>query len=188
MPADKAWADGDFRYASVEPVPGASGYRLPTEAEWGGWPVRGRREAIYAGTLEILGKNNAPAPGLPIVWYGGNSGVEKGYDSSGWPEMQRPAKFSGTHPVGQKAANPWGLRDVLGNVYEWCWDWYAPYPPGVHPDPSGPPTGDHRVVRGGSWDTDARRVRSADRVLNDPVWRFAVIGFRLVRPPSLVEP
>ncbi|MEZ4472095.1 MAG: bifunctional serine/threonine-protein kinase/formylglycine-generating enzyme family protein [bacterium] len=167
LAAGQPWAAGDFQYASVEPVPGASGYRLPTEAEWEGWPAQGRRGP---STRERWRFWASATPALdPIAWYGGNSA-------------------KATHPVGQKAANPWGLHDVLGNVYEWCWDGYAPYPTGMQQDPHGPPTGVHRVVRGGSWITNARWVRSANRNHCGPVRRYAVIGFRLVRPPSSVGP
>ncbi|MCB9545139.1 MAG: formylglycine-generating enzyme family protein [Myxococcales bacterium] len=163
------WATGTFRYATVGRVAGASGYRLPTEPEWEWLARAGTTGAIYAGFFEIRGENDAPALD-PIAWYAGNSGLPRGYDSSGWSAMQRPARRSGTHPVGQKAANPWGLRDVLGSVYEWCW-----------PEPAG---SRRRPIRGGSWSSVAREVRAAHRVLVVPARRDANLGVRLVRAPA----
>ena len=175
---------GDFRFAQVKLRPHATGYRLPTEAEWEYLARAGTQGAIYAGSLKILGERNAPALD-PIAWYGGNSGTEhaEGIESK-WTEMQKPAARSATQPVGQKAANPWGLRDLLGNVWEWCEDWYGPYEQKSISDPAGPPTGGLRVVRGGSWGSGARRVRAAYRVYVVPVWRVRRHGFRLVRAPS----
>jgi formylglycine-generating enzyme required for sulfatase activity len=77
--------------------------------------------------------------------------------------------------------NPWGFEDVHGNVAEWCWDWYAPYPAGDQTDYKGPSSGTTRVIRGGYWGQDARSLRSANRDAALPTARSSGIGFRLVR-------
>ena len=132
--------------------------RLPSEAEWEYACRAGTATATYAGDLEILGLNNAPVLD-EIAWYGGNSGLEyelaEGADSSGWEEKQYSHTKAGTRQVGTRRPNPWGLCDMLGNVYEWCQDWHQPYSSDAQRDPSGPEVGAERVIRGGSW-TSAR--------------------------------
>ncbi|MEE8525992.1 MAG: SUMF1/EgtB/PvdO family nonheme iron enzyme, partial [Thermoanaerobaculia bacterium] len=124
-----------------------------------------------------------------IAWYGGNSGVdfelEDGWDSSDWPEKQYPHVFAGTRPVAKKAPNPWGLYDMLGNVHEWCSDFWADSYEGAEiVDPSGPEKGSSRVIRGGSWISVARDVRAAYRDRYDPGYRDDGLGFRLARGPE----
>jgi len=97
-----------------------------------------------------------------IAWYSSNSG-------------------NTTHPVGQKQVNGWGLFDTLGNVYEWCQDWYGTYSSGYQTDPTGPASGAYRMLRGGSWLFYANFVRSAHRDIHRPGWRSDNIGFRLAR-------
>ncbi len=99
-----------------------------------------------------------------IAWWGGNSGNE-------------------THPVAQKQANPWGLYDMLGNLWEWCWDWHGPLTAeaGLVGDPTGPATGRERIWRGGSWGNDPEQVRAATRSAKLPTHRPFSVGFRLAR-------
>ncbi|MHC6204686.1 formylglycine-generating enzyme family protein [Breznakiellaceae bacterium SP9] len=130
----------------------ANGYRLPTEAEW--------EYACRAGTTTP---------------YSSGSSV----DNAGWYYSNSGSK---THPVGTKQANAWGLYDMHGNVYEWCWDWYSAYSSGDQTDPSGAASGSYRVLRGGSWCNSAQILRSAYRDFNTPTGSNGISGFRLVRP------
>lgn len=148
---------------------------LPSEAQWEYACRAGTGTAIYTGDLAILGENNAPALD-PVAWYGGNSGIDfelvDGYDSSGWPEKQYPHTRAGTHPVKRKRANPWGLYDMLGNVWEWTQGyWHKDYQ-GAPTDGSawvGSDTGAGRVLRGGSWGYYARVARAACRLVCAPL-------------------
>ena len=166
-----------------ELVPGLQAC-LPTEAQWEYACRAGTTTATYAGPVQILGVFNAPVLD-PIAWYGGNSGrafeLDNGVDCSAWQERQYDDPVGGTHPVGQKQPNAWGLYDMLGNVWEWSADWYGSYEPGPVTDPSGPAQGRSRVIRGGSWDYDARVVRAACRVNYPPDYRSNDLGFRLAR-------
>jgi formylglycine-generating enzyme required for sulfatase activity len=158
---------------------------LPTEAQWEHACRGGTETAIYTGDLEIRGLRNAPAL-EHIAWYGGNSGVdfdlEEGEDSTSWPEKQYPHTRAGTRKVKSKQPNPWGLYDMLGNVWEWCCDGLREY--GTEPaiDPLGPEgSGVARIIRGGSWYSYAGICRSAYRLQNAPGIRSDYLGFRCAR-------
>ncbi len=150
--------------AHVQWLPERKGYRLPTEAEWEWFCRAGTRTALYNGPLtELVGGDYNLEQ---IAWYQHNAGNR-------------------THPVCEKQPNAWGLYDVLGNVWEWCWDWYGPYAPGPQRDPVGPTGGFHRALRGGAWYNEARFCRAAQRYKYSPLGRRSLVGFRPVR--SLVS-
>ena len=96
-------------------------------------------------------------------------------DEMGWYDGNRG---NGTHPVGRKRPNAWNLYDMHGNVWEWCVDWDGVYE-GDCTDPTGPASGEDRVLRGGCWHVNARYCRSAFRFGNLPGFRYLSIGFRL---------
>jgi len=92
------------------------------------------------------------------------------------------ANFGGrqqTRDVGSYPANAWGLKDMHGNVWEWCQDWYGDYPSGAVTAPTGAERGSDRVFRGGSWGNSAQYCRSALRSFDAPAYRYDVIGLRL---------
>jgi formylglycine-generating enzyme required for sulfatase activity len=107
--------------------------------------------------------------------------LDNGWDSSDWPEKQYQHSRAGSHPVARKQPNAWGLYDMLGNMWEWCSDWFGNYPGEIVIDPSRPTEGSQRVLRGGSWFTDARIVRSACRRAFVPGLRHDDFGFRCAR-------
>ena len=163
---------------------GGGSFALPSEAQWEYACRAQTTTATYAGDLEILGSNNAPMLD-GIAWYLGNCGVDFelpiGIDLSFWAEKQYDRKTGGTHPAGLKAPNKWGLYDMLGNVLEWCRDGFDPgfYEKSPQDNPISPSVADAPgVVRGGSWSSNAPRVRSANRDAHDPGYRNFDLGFR----------
>jgi len=162
-------------------------YTLPTEAQWEYACRAGTKTALYNGDIQILGENNAPALDA-IAWYGGNSSQEyqgaRGADTKSWKEKQYPGGMAGMHEVGKKLPNAWGLYDMLGNVWEWCSDWYGEYPEGKVKDPTGPENGRSRVCRGGSWCSGAGDCRAASRRSLGPSGTFIYLGFRVALAPG----
>ncbi len=134
----------------------ADGWRLLTEAEW--------EYACRAGTTTRWSFGDDEARLGEHAWYSENAG-------------------GALRPVGRKRPNPWGLHDMHGLVWEWCWDWYGPYPADVASDPMGPASGSSRVLRGGAFDVGAELLRSAVRDWGWPGYRLQFLGFRCARAP-----
>jgi formylglycine-generating enzyme required for sulfatase activity len=140
----------------------ANGYRLPTEAEW--------EYACRAGTVSPFSTGNN------ITTNQANYNGNNPYNNNAKGEYRQK-----TTPIGSFQANPWGLYDMHGNVWEWCWDWYGSYSSTAQTDPAGASSGSSRVRRGGGWLGSAGSVRSANRGYYDPDDRNDDIGFRLAR-------
>jgi sulfatase modifying factor 1 len=136
-------------------------YRFPTEAEWEYAARSGGKDEKYAGARSDKELGD-------YAWYFVNS-------------------RNTTHPVGKKLPNGLGLYDMTGIVWEWCGDWYGEryYSSSPRKDPAGPAHGWYRVLRGGSWDTDARNSRTASRYWGVPEVGNGKRGFRLLRPVGL---
>ncbi len=150
-----SWVDAEkfCRRLSGLPAEHSAGrfYRLPTEAEW--------EYACRAGSTRAYCFGDDAALLDEYAWFRENSDE--------------------THPVGEKRSNAWGLYDMHGNVWEWCWDWYDEYPPNSATDPRGLPGGSIRVCRGGCWNRAAAFCRSASRGWRGPSIRSLIIGFRV---------
>jgi formylglycine-generating enzyme required for sulfatase activity len=131
-------------------------YRLPTEAEW--------EYACRAGSTNRFSFGNDVALGDRFAWTAENSGAT-------------------THPVGQKEPNAWGLYDMHGNVWEWCQDWFEPYPAAPLTDPTGPATNKYKVFKGGGWNQDLPYGGASSRFMMGPQTGIHFVGFRVVLAP-----
>lgn len=155
-------------------------FHLPSESEWEYACRAGTTTPIYTGSFTLLGANHAPELDV-IAWYGGNSGVAYpgGWDATKWRETQYTFTTAGTHPVGLKQPNAWGLYDMIGNVWEWCADAHAPYSPQTVLDRAFDPAGTNRVLRGASWGNMPTACRAAARNAMSPDARHNRVGFRI---------
>lgn len=123
---------------------------MPTEAEWE-WAARGGQKYEYAGSNTID----------EVAWYTSNT------------------SDTGTRDVKTKKANGYGLYDMSGNVWEWCWDWRSSV---TNTTPAaGASSGSGRCFRGGSWSLSANYAGVANRVNFSPYGRYDSLGIRLVR-------
>jgi len=133
--------------------------RLPSEAEW--------EHACRAGTKTTFYTGDSDTDLDRAAWHDKNSG-------------------NGTHLVGQKMPNVWGLYDMHGNVWEWCQDWYGDYSAEAATDPQGPKQGRYRVLRGGCWSRFRWFCRSAVHGGHNPDGTDCFTGFRVAAsvPPK----
>jgi formylglycine-generating enzyme required for sulfatase activity len=163
-PGDDLWCSAVTVNAPNGDPYRCAGYRLPTEAEW---------EYAY----------RADGPFSTKAFYNGDI-TDEGCDD---PKMDAIGWYceQSTHAVAQKTPNAWGLYDMPGNVWEWCWDSYGDYPTGSVVDPPLPGpvkgSGTPRVFRGGSWSSSAAYARAAKRNDDSPQARDSWLGFRLAR-------
>jgi formylglycine-generating enzyme required for sulfatase activity len=131
-------------------------YRLPSEAEW--------EYACEASRTNLFSFGDSVTNAEQYAWTMENS--------EGTP-----------HPVGQKLPNPWGLYDMHGNVWEWCSDWFAPYPAAALTNPLGPPASKFKVFRGGGWNQAIEFARSRNRFMMSPSNGIHFVGFRVALGP-----
>lgn len=165
-----SWDDAQLFINKLNELNSSSEFRLPTEAEWE---------------------------------YGARAGTTTMYNT-GDTITSAQANFNGTFPfamnlrdtyrktptkVGSFPANVFGLYDMHGNVWEWCDDWYQSdyYQKAPPSNPSGPETGQMKVLRGGSWFRYSAHIRAATRYKNKAVGQYADTGFRLVKSPRRVS-
>jgi formylglycine-generating enzyme required for sulfatase activity len=151
-----SWDDAQELIRKLNQMEKTDTYRLPTEAEW-----------EYACRAKSTGRfcfGDDAAKLRDHAWFEENSAKN-------------------THPVGQLQPNAWDLYVMHGNVWEWCQDWYGPYADKPVIDPKGPDSGPSLVLRGGSWGSDARSLRSGKRDQDFFLFngRDDDIGFRVAR-------
>ncbi len=176
---DSQWSQPvDIGNYAAEPIYfnyNADGYRLPSEGEWEYFARAGKtgpfsvEEPAYgAGTYQSC--TPAVLTALEkVAWFCANS-------------------TSASSAVGAKSANPWGLKDIHGNVGEWCWDWSGAYPAVAQTNYLGPAAGTSRVFRDSGWNSQPVDIRSGSRGSAGPSSTGSTRGFRLVRSIAVSTP
>jgi len=151
-----SWSEAQVFISKLNVKSGGSKYRLPTEAEWEYAARSGGKSENFSGGNNINS----------VAWFAENSGRT-------------------IRPVGTKAPNGLGIYDMSGNVWEWTHDWYGSdyYKYSPRKNPSGPGSGDDRVVRGGCVTGEAANQRVSRRTGHVPDFRKPALGFRLLRIP-----
>ena len=170
--------------ATVALTANATGYRLPTEAEWeyaarGGDPTKEDWNYVFSGadTAEGVSYNSSKNSGLDSVgWYYYNN-------ITGDSDVTNSVSGKGTYQVGKKAPNRLGLYDMSGNVCEWCYDRYGTITTTTPADGAG--SGSHRIIRGGCWNGMSGHCAVSCRDDRYPYYRFDSVGFRVVRPSPI---
>ena len=145
------WEDCQTFIRKLNAITGKN-FRLPTEAEWEFAARGGNKSRGY----QYSGSNALN----DVAWYWNNSDKK-------------------THPVATKEPNELGIYDMIGNVYEWCNDWYSSYTSAPQTNPTGPNSGSNRVSRGGSWASIAWDCRVSNRSGFNPTRRYCNLGLRL---------
>ena len=149
-----SWEDAQDFVAKLNAAEPGATYRLPTEAEW--------EYAARAGSATAYAFGDDAAQLDAYAWYADNAG-------------------NVTHPVGEKQPNDWGAHAMHGGVWEWVQDRYGPYRSEGAAGSPGPPPGNRRVIRGGSWLSPAEDCRAASRSHAHAAFTGAHVGLRLVR-------
>lgn len=149
---------------------GRHSYWLPSEAEW--------EYACRGGTTTIRHWGDDSSLTCRFANVADSTAGEH------WPKWKKHDCMDGfavSAPVGSFEPNPYGLYDMMGNVWEACNDWKAPYLPEEQLNPTGPAKGKRRIVRGGSWDNESAGIRSSNRSYATPGFKRYNNGFRMVR-------
>lgn len=162
------WRNSGFEQDGDHPVVNVSWNDAQAFTEWIGGRLPTEAEWEYAARAGVTSPK-LPGDWKETTWYAENAN-------------------GGTHPVGRKEPNEWGLYDVQGNVWEWVQDWYSPsyYQKSSERDPKGPESGQLRVCRGGSWHDDTCWLPTRNRA--SPTYRANNIGFRVVLPLDEAPP
>ncbi|MCR9099202.1 MAG: formylglycine-generating enzyme family protein [bacterium] len=152
-----SWNDAQVFIQKLN-VMGKGTFRLPTEAEW-------------ERACKLGGYTFRDEEGRIVPWQ---------LRQYAWFHSQSEGR---SHPVGRKKPGAFQLYDMMGNVWEWCSDWYGPYRDSAQTDPTGPDTGEIKVYRGGSWFNEPAALRPANRHRHPVDVRFTNAGLRLVMEP-----